>query len=57
MSYKLKCWQLTHIRTGRVTMLRAKSRRTLEKRLGKAADDVLIKELKCQRRTTFTAGI
>ena len=46
MSYKLKCWRLTDIRTGRVTEVRAKSSRTLNKRLGKRANEVLISECK-----------
>lgn len=45
MSYKLKCWQVTDIRAGRATVVRAKSRRTLDKRLGKRADDILIRRV------------
>jgi hypothetical protein len=48
VSYKLKCWAITDIRTGRVTVVRAKNRRTLERRLGKRADEVLISECKAK---------
>jgi hypothetical protein len=46
MGYKLKCWQLTDIRTGHVTQVKAKSRRTLDRQLGRRANDVLIERCK-----------
>jgi len=42
MGYKLKQWLITDVRTGRVEKVRAKSRRTLEKRLGKQVEDTII---------------
>jgi len=48
MPYKLKQWEIRDNRTGRVTnVLRARSRRTLERRLGRQrAREVTIREVK-----------
>ena len=42
----LRKYKITDIRTGRVDTMKGKSRRTIEKRLGKRADDVLIHIMK-----------
>ena len=42
MGYKLKQWLIADIRTGRVEKVRAKSHRTLEKRLGKQVEGTVI---------------
>lgn len=46
MGYKLKRWLITDIRTGRRVELRAKSRRSLDKRLGKRVSEVLVERVK-----------
>jgi len=46
MAYKLKRWLLIDIRTGWISIVRARSRRSLEKRLGKRANEVIIQEVK-----------
>lgn len=48
--YKLKCWELQDRRTGRTNIVRGKSRRTLEKRLGETADHVLTRQVPCRRK-------
>lgn len=45
MGYKLKRWLIRDIRTGRVNEVRAKSRRSLNKRLGKRVNEVLVKRV------------
>jgi hypothetical protein len=46
MPYEMKRFELTDICTGRVDIVRAKDIITLNKRLGKRADEVLIRQLK-----------
>lgn len=42
MTYKLKRYRVTDIRTGRSDLMRAKSRRTLDRQLGKRVDEVIV---------------
>jgi len=46
MAYKLREWDVQDIRSGRVTRLRARSRRSLERRLGpRRSDEVIIRRV------------
>lgn len=47
---KLHCFEIEDIRTGRITTMRGKSRMSVEKRLGKRADDVFIRKCKPSKR-------